>query len=92
MYRQTGIHFFNIPCQATSWNARISCPTNKNSNQCKLRECSAREQQVNELKCNTPMCDGEDACIPVYFTPADLKPAVSYRTFQCEKTDECLEF
>jgi hypothetical protein len=43
---------------------------------CKLRECNSRERQVNELKCNTPICDGQDICIPVYYTPSNLQPSV----------------
>ena len=73
---QTGVHFFNIPCQTTSWYTRMSCPTSKDSKQCKPRECSPREKQVNELKCNIPICEGEDLCIPVYLNPADLQAGV----------------
>jgi hypothetical protein len=29
-----------------------------------------------ELKCNIPICDGEDICIPVYYTPSDLQASV----------------
>ncbi|CAF1023509.1 unnamed protein product [Adineta ricciae] len=69
IYKQTGIHFFNIPCQSTNWYSRMSCP---NSNQCQSRQCSDREQRVDELKCNIPVCNGRDLCIPVYFTPDNL--------------------
>ncbi|CAF3221282.1 unnamed protein product [Rotaria socialis] len=73
--RETGMHFFNLPCQTSSWFPRMSCPMPKDASQCKLRQCSSREREVNELKCNTPMCDGVDVCIPVYYTPLDLQPA-----------------
>jgi hypothetical protein len=75
--QHTGIHFFNLPCQTTSWYPRISCPTSADSRRCKLRECSSKERQVNELKCNTPVCDDQQLCIPVYYTPSDLKSSVS---------------
>ncbi|UJR28562.1 hypothetical protein I4U23_009795 [Adineta vaga] len=71
--QQTGIHFFNLPCQTTSWYPRMSCPTPTNSSQCPTRQCSARERQVNELKCNIPICTGQDICIPVHFNPSDLQ-------------------
>jgi hypothetical protein len=48
------------------------------STRCKLRECTSRERQVNELKCNIPICDGQDICIPVYYTPTDLQPSVCF--------------
>ena len=73
IYKQTGIHFFNIPCQSTNWYSRMSCP---NSNQCQSRQCSDREQRVDELKCNIPVCNGQDLCIPVYFTPDNLEPEI----------------
>lgn len=49
-----------------------------NPSQCKLRECGSRERQVNELKCNTPQCDGLDVCYPIYYTPSDLQPTVCF--------------
>ncbi|CAF4132619.1 unnamed protein product [Rotaria sordida] len=73
VFQHTGIHFFNLPCQATSWYPRMSCPMSTDSRRCKLRECNPKERQVNELKCNTPICDGQDICIPVYYTPSDLQ-------------------
>jgi len=76
--QQTGIHFFNLPCQTTSWYPKLSCPMAVDSTQCKLRECTSRERQVNELKCNIPICDGQDICIPVYYTPTDLQPSVCF--------------
>ena len=78
--KQTGIHFFNLPCQSTSWYPRLSCPVATDPQQCKFRECSARERQANELKCNIPKCDGQELCIPVYYTPTDLEPSVCHRT------------
>ncbi|CAF1076010.1 unnamed protein product [Rotaria sp. Silwood1] len=72
VFPQTGIHFFNLPCQTTSWYPRMSCPTHLS--QCQPRECNAKERQVNELKCNIPKCDGQDICIPVYYTPTNLQP------------------
>ncbi|CAF0830837.1 unnamed protein product [Adineta steineri] len=74
VFKQTGIHFFNLPCQTTSWYPRISCPIPSNSKQCQLRQCNSKERQANELSCNTPVCDGQEICIPVYYTPIDLKP------------------
>jgi hypothetical protein len=82
VFKQTGIHFFNIPCQAASWYPRMSCPIPTNSNQCKVRQCTSRERQVDELKCNTPTCDGQEICIPVYYTPRDLKPQVGLYRFK----------
>ena len=73
IYKQTGIHFFNIPCQSTNWYSRTSCP---NSNQCQSRQCSDGERRVDELKCNIPVCSGQDLCIPVYYTPDNLKDEV----------------
>jgi hypothetical protein len=55
IFKQTGIHFFNLPCQTTSWYPRISCPSKS---------------------CNTPVCDRKDLCIPVYYTPANVKAEV----------------
>jgi hypothetical protein len=80
--KQTGIHFFNIPCQTTSWYPRISCPTVSDSKRCQTRQCSPKERQVNELKCNLPKCEGEDVCIPVYHTPADLQASVCLIKFE----------
>ncbi len=77
MFKQTGIHFFNIPCQTNNWYARISCPISSNSKQCKLPSCNSRERQTNELKCNTPICNEQDLCIPVYYTPSNLKAQVN---------------
>ena len=54
----------------------MSCPMIRIRTQCKVRQCSSRERQVNELKCNIPICDGQEICIPVYYTPRDLKPPV----------------
>ncbi|CAF0895692.1 unnamed protein product [Adineta ricciae] len=71
--QQTGIHFFNLPCQTTSWYARMSCPMPINPNQCETRQCTDRERLVNELKCNIPICNGQDLCIPVYYTPSNLQ-------------------
>jgi len=82
--QQTGIHFFNIPCQTTSWYPRMSCPMASDSKGCKPRECSSKERQVNELKCNIPICDGEDICIPVYYTPADLQVSVCLMRFELD--------
>jgi hypothetical protein len=82
--QQTGIHFFNIPCQTTSWYPRMSCPMASDSKGCKPRECSSRERQVNELKCNIPICDGEDICIPVYYTPSDLEASVCLMRFELD--------
>jgi hypothetical protein len=56
----------------------MSCPTITNSKQCQLNKCNLKEQQVNELKCNIPICDGEDICIPVYYTPTDLQASVCF--------------
>lgn len=88
---QTGVHFFNIPCQTASWYAKMSCPTNKDSKQCKARECSPRERQVNELKCNIPICEGDDLCIPVYLNPADLQATVCRKRLKF-KRNEFLSF
>ncbi len=74
VFKQTGIHFFNLPCQTTSWYPRISCPIP--SKQCQLRRCNSQELQINELKCNTPVCSGQELCIPVYYTPSNLKAEV----------------
>jgi len=76
VFKQTGIHFFNLPCQTTSWYPRISCPISSNSKQCKLRQCTSQERQENELKCNIPVCDGQELCIPVYYKPLNLKAEV----------------
>ncbi len=76
--QQTGIHFFNLPCQTTSWYPRMSCPIVTDSTRCRARECSAQERKVMELKCNIPICDGEDICIPVYYTPSDLQASVGF--------------
>ncbi|CAF1068038.1 unnamed protein product [Adineta steineri] len=73
--QQTGVHFFNLPCQTTSWYPRMSCPTPTDPSQCKILECNSKQRQVNELKCNIPVCTGQEICIPVYYTPADLKPS-----------------
>jgi hypothetical protein len=54
----------------------MSCPIIKDSNECKSRQCSPKERQVNELKCNIPVCAGQELCIPVYYTPSDLKASV----------------
>ena len=78
--QQTGIHFFNLPCQTTSWYPRMTCPTSTDAGQCQSRECSMRERQINELKCNIPICENQELCIPVYFTPADAKPTVRWST------------
>ena len=77
MFKQTGIHFFNIPCQSINWYARMSCPISSNSKPCQLRQCNERERQMNELKCNIPVCDGQDLCIPVYYKPSNLKSEVN---------------
>ncbi len=76
--QHTGIHFFNLPCQTTSWYPKMSCPMGRN---CKTRQCSLKERQANELKCNIPICDGQELCIPVYYTPPDLKAAVCVNDF-----------
>ncbi|CAF4355352.1 unnamed protein product, partial [Adineta steineri] len=73
--QQTGVHFFNLPCQTTSWYPRMSCPEPTDPSQCKILECNSKQRQVNELKCNIPVCTGQEICIPVYYTPADLKPS-----------------
>lgn len=75
--QQTGVHFFNIPCQTTSWFSRMACPLPSNPALCKPRQCSARERQTNELKCNMVVCPGQELCIPVFYTPSDLHPSVS---------------
>ena len=73
---QTGIHFFNLPCQATSWYPSMNCPSIGKSSSCKYQECNAREKQMKELKCNTPVCTGQDICIPVYFNPTNFQASV----------------
>lgn len=78
MYKESGIHFLNLPCQTTSWYPQMSCPEPSNPNQCKVQRCTSRERQENELKCNTPSCDGQDICIPVYYTPVDLQSEVNF--------------
>ena len=55
----------------------MSCPVPINPNQCETRQCTDRERLVNELKCNIPICNGQDLCIPVYYTPSDLQASVS---------------
>ncbi len=80
--QETGIHFFNIPCQATSWYARMSCPDVSDSERCPTRKCTPQERQMNELKCNLPKCEGEEICIPVYYTPVDLQPTVCSMKFE----------
>ncbi|CAF3375104.1 unnamed protein product [Rotaria socialis] len=74
IFKQTGIHFFNIPCQTTNWYPKMSCPMAINRGKCKLRKCNLRERQRKELECDLPLCDEQDRCIPVYYTPSDLKP------------------
>jgi hypothetical protein len=76
VFKETGIHFFNLPCQTRSWYPRMSCSISSNSKKCKLRPCNSQESQANELKCNTPVCDGQELCIPVYYTPSNLKTEV----------------
>ena len=53
------------------------------SGRCKSRQCSSRERRINELKCNMRVCDGQDLCIPVYYTPSNLEASVSSNRFQC---------
>ena len=65
----------------------MTCPTSKDSSQCKLRECSLKERQVNELKCNMPNCAGDDMCIPVYYTPTDLQALVCLLIFGLERNE-----
>ncbi len=86
--RGTGIHFFNIPCQATSWYARMSCPDVSDSERCPTRKCTTQERRANELKCNLPICEGEEICIPVYNTPVDLKPTVCSMKFELDRKTE----
>jgi hypothetical protein len=59
----------------------MSCPKITDPTRCKFRECSSRERQVNELKCNIPICDGQDICIPVSYTPLDLQSSVCLNIF-----------
>lgn len=75
VYRGTGIHFFNIPCQTTNWYTRMTCPST-DSRQCTKRRCTSAEKQANELKCNIQECPGQELCIPVYYTPSNFKPEV----------------
>jgi hypothetical protein len=77
--RDTGIHFLNLPCQTTSWFPNMSCPMPAKRRPCSVRSCSERERRENELKCNTPVCEGQEPCIPVYFTPAADKTQVCDR-------------
>ncbi|CAF4671196.1 unnamed protein product, partial [Rotaria sp. Silwood2] len=72
VFKQTGIHFFNLPCQATSWYPRMSCPIPSGGKQCKVRQCNLQERKINELECHMPICDGHERCIPVYYTPSNL--------------------
>jgi len=69
----------------------MACPIPTDPSQCKLRQCSPKERQVNELKCNTPKCNDQDLCIPVYYTPSDLKPSVSFNRFE-KKTFSLADF
>ncbi|CAF4523047.1 unnamed protein product [Rotaria sp. Silwood1] len=72
IFKQTGIHFFNLPCQTTNWYSSMSCPISSNGKQCKVRQCNLQERKINEVKCNIPICNGQERCIPVYYTPSDL--------------------
>ncbi len=79
--RETGIHFFNIPCQTASWYARMSCPTVSDSKRCQTPDCDSSER-MNELKCNLPKCEGEDICIPVYYSPMIAEANVCLMKFK----------
>lgn len=74
--KQTGIHFFNIPCQTTTWYPSLTCPQINDPDRCSPRPCSARERLINELKCSLPICPNQPICIPVYYQPEDLQPSV----------------
>lgn len=76
--KHTGVHFFNIPCQTTTWYAKTLCPTLTNRIKCKLPECNQTDRQINELKCNLPICDGQEQCIPVSYSPSNVKSDVSF--------------
>ena len=75
--KETGVHFFNLPCQATTWFPRLDCPPADDPDRCPVRTCSARERLTNELKCNLPFCTDQPICIPVHYQPNDLKPSVN---------------
>jgi hypothetical protein len=90
--RGTGIHFFNIPCQATSWYARMSCPDVSDSERCQTRKCTPQERLANELKCNLPICEGEEICIPVYYAPMHLQASVCLMKFELDRKIEFFSF
>ena len=81
IFRQTGIHFLNLPCQTTNWYPKLTCSILYNRNQCKQRPCSLRERQMNELQCNTSVCDEQTQCIPVYYIPSNLQTEVDFNLF-----------
>lgn len=56
----------------------MTCPTQSERRNCRLKQCTLQQREKNELECNTPICDNKDLCIPVYYTPSDLKQPVSF--------------
>ena len=85
VFKKTGIHFFNIPCQARNWYARMTCPNVSDSTKCENQICNEAQKRKNELRCYIQKCAGKDICIPVSYTPADIQASVCLIKFEVDK-------
>lgn len=54
VFKETGVHFFNIPCQTTSWHSNISCANPSNSKR-GGRDCSPVSYKPANIKTEVRM-------------------------------------